>query len=72
MPTYTEADERWLFFADEREQSRIAHDILAHADHVATYYDKKLTTPLGFWKTTLKTLVPVAGAAGSFSAGFVK
>ena len=46
--------------------------ILGHADHVAAYYDKKLTTPLGFWKTTLKTLVPMAGAAGSFSAGFVK
>jgi len=47
-------------------------DILAHADHTAAYYDKKLTTPLGFWKTMLKELVPVAGAAGSVAAGFAK
>lgn len=46
--------------------------ILSHADHVADYYDKKLTTPLGFWQTMLKELVPVAGAAGSVAAGFVK
>jgi len=46
--------------------------ILAHGDHVAAYYDKKLTTPLGFWKTALHELVPVVGAAGSFTAGFVK
>lgn len=46
--------------------------ILGHADHVAEYYDKKLTTPLGFWKTMLGELVPVAGAAGSVAAGFAK
>jgi hypothetical protein len=47
-------------------------DILGHFDHVAGYYDKKLTTPLGFWKTMLKEMVPVAGAAGSVAAGFAR
>jgi hypothetical protein len=47
-------------------------DVLAHADHTAAYYDKKLTTPLGFWKMFLKTLVPIAGASGSVAAGFAK
>ena len=47
-------------------------DILGHADHVADYYDKKLTTPLGFWKTLLKTSLSVGAQAGSISAGFVK
>jgi hypothetical protein len=46
--------------------------ILGHADHVAEYYDKKLTTPIGFWKTMLGELVPMAGAAGSVAAGFAK
>jgi hypothetical protein len=46
--------------------------ILGHVNHVADYYDKKLTTPLGFWKTMLGELVPVAGAAGSVAAGFAK
>jgi hypothetical protein len=46
--------------------------ILGHVDHVAAYYDKQLTTPIGFWKTMLRELVPVAGAAGSVAAGFAK
>ena len=48
------------------------NSILGHADHVAAYYDKKLTTPLGFWKTMLHEMVPVAGAAGSVAAGFAR
>ena len=47
-------------------------DILGHADHVAAYYDHKLTTPLGFWKTFLKTSLSVGSQAGNISAGFVK
>jgi hypothetical protein len=46
--------------------------ILGHADHVADYYDKKLTTPLGFWKTLLKTSLSIGSQAGNISAGFVK
>jgi hypothetical protein len=48
------------------------NSILAHADHVAAYYDKKLTTPLGFWKSMLHEAIPAAGAAGSIAAGFVR
>jgi hypothetical protein len=48
------------------------NSILGHADHVAAYYDKKLTTPLGFWKTMLHEAIPAAGAAGSIAAGFVR
>jgi hypothetical protein len=47
-------------------------DILGHADHVAAYYDKKLTTPLGFWKTLGKSALTIGAQAGSISAGFVK
>ena len=46
--------------------------ILAHGDHVAAYYDKKLTTPLGFWRTMVNGLLDVGAKAGSISAGFVK
>lgn len=46
--------------------------ILAHGDHVAAYYDKKLTTPLGFWKTFLYSTLDIGAKAGSISAGFVK
>lgn len=46
--------------------------ILGHGDHVAAYYDKKLTTPLGFWKTVGKTALSLGSQAGSISAGFVK
>jgi hypothetical protein len=48
------------------------NSILAHGDHVAAYYDKKLTTPLGFWKTFLKTSLSVGSQAGNISAGFIK
>jgi hypothetical protein len=48
------------------------NSILAHGDHVAAYYDKKLTTPLGFWKTFLKTSLSIGSQAGNISAGFVK
>jgi hypothetical protein len=48
------------------------NSILGHADHVAAYYDKKLTTPLGFWKSMLHEAIPAAGAAGSIAAGFVR
>jgi hypothetical protein len=46
--------------------------ILSHGDHVAAYYDKKLTTPLGFWRTLGKTALELGSQAGSISAGFVK
>ena len=46
--------------------------ILGHGDHVAAYYDKKLTTPLGFWRTLGKTALQIGSQAGSISAGFVK
>lgn len=46
--------------------------ILAHGDHVAAYYDKKLTTPLGFWKTVGSTLLSVGSQAGNIVSGFVK
>jgi hypothetical protein len=46
--------------------------ILAHGDHVAAYYDKKLTTPLGFWRTMVNGLLDVGAKAGSISAGFVR
>jgi hypothetical protein len=49
-----------------------ADSILAHGDHVADYYDKELTTPLGFWKTALKAAISVGSDAGSIVAGFVK
>jgi len=48
------------------------NSILGHADHIAAYYDKKLTTPLGFWKSMLHEAIPAAGAAGSIAAGFVR
>ena len=46
--------------------------ILAHGDHVAAYYDKKLTTPIGFWKTFLYGALDIGSKAGNISAGFVK
>jgi hypothetical protein len=49
-----------------------ASSILAHGDHVAGYYDKKLTTPIGFWKTLLYSTLDIGAKAGSISAGFVK
>jgi hypothetical protein len=46
--------------------------ILGHGDHVAAYYDKKLTTPLGFWKTLGTSALDIGAKAGSICAGFCK
>lgn len=46
--------------------------ILGHGDHVAAYYDKKLTTPAGFFKTLGYSLLDVGSKVGNISAGFVK
>jgi hypothetical protein len=35
--------------------SASGESILGHGDHVAAYWDKKLTTPEAFWKTLVKT-----------------
>jgi hypothetical protein len=49
-----------------------ASDSLAHVDHTFAYYDKQLTTPLGFWKTLGKTFLSTGSQAGNIYAGFVK
>jgi hypothetical protein len=50
-----------------------ATDSIGHVDHMLAYADKQFTTPLGFWKNLmLHEVLPAAGSAGSFVAGFVK
>lgn len=44
--------------------------ILGHGDHVAAYYDKKLTTPVGFARTMLNFVLDTGAKAGSIFAGF--
>lgn len=55
-------------------QSATAHadDSLAHVDHTFAFYDKELTTPLGFWKTLGKTLLSTGSQAGNVYAGFFR
>jgi hypothetical protein len=52
--------------------SQNASSALAHVDHTFAYYDKELTTPLGFWKTLGKTLLSTGSQAGNIYAGFIK
>jgi hypothetical protein len=49
-----------------------ADDSLAHVDHTFTYYDKQLTTPMGFWKTVGKTVLSTGSQAGNIYVGFLK
>jgi hypothetical protein len=49
-----------------------ADSTMGHVDHTFAYYDKKLTTPLGFWRSMVNTVLDVGAKAGSISAGFVK
>lgn len=56
-------------FADA---SAKADDSLGHVDHTFAYYDKKLTTPLGFWKTLGKSLLSTGSQAGNIYGGFIK
>ena len=56
-------------FADA---SAKADDSLLHVDHTFAYYDKKLTTPLGFWKTLGKSLLSTGSQAGNIYGGFIK
>lgn len=44
--------------------------VLGHADHVAAYYDKKLTTPAGFVKTMVGTMLDLGSKAGNIATGF--
>ena len=47
-------------------------DALGHVDHTLAYYDKQLTTPLGFWKTLGKTVLSTGSQAGNIYGGFIK
>lgn len=49
-----------------------ADDSLSHVDHTLAYYDKELTTPLGFWKTLGKTVLSTGSQAGNVYAGFFR
>jgi hypothetical protein len=49
-----------------------ANSSLASVDHTFAYYDKQLTTPLGFWKTAAKTLLSTGSQAGNIYGGFIK
>lgn len=52
--------------------SENANSALGHVDHTFAYYDKQLTTPLGFWKTLGKTVLSTGSQAGNIYAGFIK
>jgi hypothetical protein len=47
-------------------------DISAHGDHVAEYWDKKLTTPVALWKSLLFSTLRVGADSANIYAGFVK
>lgn len=47
-------------------------DAMGRVDHTFTYYDKQLTTPIGFWKTLGKTLLSTGSQAGNVYAGFFR
>ena len=49
-----------------------ASDSMFHVDHTFAYYDKQLTTPLGFWKTLGKTLLTTGSEAGNIYGGFFR
>lgn len=46
--------------------------ILGHGDHIIGYYDQKLTTPLGFWKTFLSTGLDFGSKGANIAVPLVK